>query len=74
MEKFNYSIYTNHKVGILTTSLGGADNPSDYEGSDTRPGNLQMGHLMRSIHWASNHLKSDKVKQVISSTSNNPGK
>ncbi len=39
-----------------------------YEGKDTRPACEQIAHLMRSIFWQPNHLKSRRVKEILKKT------
>ncbi len=36
-----------------------------YEGRDERTSCEKIAHLMRSIFWSPNHLKSKKVKEIL---------
>lgn len=38
---------------------------SVYKVKDTRPSCEQIAHLLRSIFWSPNHLKSKKVKTIL---------
>ena len=55
--------------------MGAEKKPTDerscrviYEGRDERTSCEKISHLLRSVFWQPNHLKSKKIKEILKKT------